>query len=31
VALKSVNQWINDAIAEDDFLSFEEPYRLKDD
>jgi len=31
VALKSVNQWINDAIAEDDFLSFEEPYRSKDD
>ena len=29
-ALKSVQQWVADAISEDDFLSFEEPYRSRD-
>ncbi len=30
LALKSVQQWVADAISEDDFLSFEEPYRSRD-
>ncbi len=29
VALPSVAEWINDALAENDFLPFEEPYRTR--
>jgi len=29
-ALPSVAAWIQDALAEKDFLDFEEPYRTKD-
>lgn len=29
MALPGVRAWVNDALAEQDFLAFEEPYRLK--
>ena len=28
LALPGVQAWVNDALAEKDFLDFEEPYRM---
>jgi glutathione S-transferase len=30
-ALPGVQDWVRDALAEHDFLDFEEPYRLRRD